>query len=427
MASDSIAISIRNLTKTYRLFGHPGDRIKQFFCLGLKQYHREFTALNSVSFDIKKGETVGIIGRNGSGKSTLLQLICGILKPTSGSVKVSGRISALLELGAGFNPDFTGRENVYFQGALMGFAKEQMDERFDEIVDFADIGAFIDQPVRVYSSGMFVRLAFAVAIHVEPDILIVDEALGVGDQAFQAKCLKYIDLLRSRGGTIVFVSHSLEQIAHHCHSVSLLEHGKLVAHGNTASTLEVYLRSLAKPPGDAAFQAGTPILHVEDRSADDFQTHPSYSLHETRWGDGKASILFAEIRQGGEINPECLLIGHEMEVAIEVLFKATVSQPVFGLTLKTDCGAILFSTNSYELSGPSAVFSVGARAKVTFGLTPWIEVGSYFLSLGVVSETPQGLVPHDRRYDALLLTFIMPCSESGEPEMEPTFALEVLR
>ena len=209
MSSDDIAISVRNLTKSYRLFGHPGDRIKQFFSLGLKQYHREFTALKDVSFDIKKGETVGIIGRNGSGKSTLLQLICGILKPTTGTVQVNGRVSALLELGAGFNPEFTGRENVYFQGALMGFTEAQMDERFDEIAAFADIGEFIDQPVRTYSSGMFVRLAFAVAIHVDPDILVVDEALAVGDMAFQRKCFAQIDRLRAAGCTIALVTHDM--------------------------------------------------------------------------------------------------------------------------------------------------------------------------------------------------------------------------
>jgi ABC-type polysaccharide/polyol phosphate transport system ATPase subunit len=228
MASDDIAISVRNLTKSYRLFGHPGDRIKQFFSLGLKQYHRGFTALKDVSFDIRKGETVGIIGRNGSGKSTLLQLISGILKPTSGTVQVNGRVSALLELGAGFNPEFTGRENAYFQGAIMGFTGAQIDERFDKIAAFADIGEFIDQPVRTYSSGMYVRLAFSVAIHMEPEILIVDEALSVGDTAFQAKCLILMKALQSRGDiTIVFVSHDLVLVKNLCHRVLTLSHGQI--------------------------------------------------------------------------------------------------------------------------------------------------------------------------------------------------------
>lgn len=201
MSSD-IAISVRNLSKTYRIFGHPGDRIKQALTLGRVPFHREFTALKDVSFEIKKGETVGIIGRNGSGKSTLLQLLCGILKPSSGSVTVNGRVSALLELGAGFNPEFTGRENVYFQGAVMGFSKPEIDSIFDDIAAFADIGEFIDQTVRIYSSGMFVRLAFSVAIHSTPDILVIDEALSVGDEGFQRKCFERICQFREGGGPL---------------------------------------------------------------------------------------------------------------------------------------------------------------------------------------------------------------------------------
>jgi ABC-type polysaccharide/polyol phosphate transport system ATPase subunit len=223
----NIAISVIGLTKTYRLFDHPGDRIKQFFSLGIKQYHREFPALKSVSFDIKRGETVGIIGRNGSGKSTLLQLICGILKPSAGSVKVNGRISALLELGAGFNPEFTGRENVYFQGALMGFTQTQMAQRFNKIAAFASIGEFIDQPVRTYSSGMFVRLAFAVAVHVEPEILVVDEALAVGDMEFQERSLERMKHLRQQGCTIVLVTHSIPAIRNFCQTAIWLDAGRL--------------------------------------------------------------------------------------------------------------------------------------------------------------------------------------------------------
>ncbi|MDP1527460.1 MAG: ABC transporter ATP-binding protein [Rhodocyclaceae bacterium] len=240
---EDIAISVRNLTKTYRFFGHPGDRVKQFFSLGLKQYHREFTALKDVSFDIKKGETVGIIGRNGSGKSTLLQLICGILKPTSGIVQVNGRISALLELGAGFNPEFTGRENVYFQGALMGFSKEQIHERFDEIAAFADIGEFIDQPVRTYSSGMFVRLAFAVSAHVDPDILIVDEALSVGDATFQHKCMQRMEKMIGERRNLIIVSHDINAIKSLCQRTLLLHQGILLANDSSGKVCDDYLRT----------------------------------------------------------------------------------------------------------------------------------------------------------------------------------------
>ena len=234
MLPDDVAISVRNLSKTYRLFGHPGDRIKQFFSLGLKQYHREFTALKDISFEIKKGETVGIIGRNGSGKSTLLQLICGILQPTSGSVEVNGRVSALLELGAGFNPEFTGRENVYFQGALLGFTQAQIEERFEDIAAFADIGEFIDQPVRTYSSGMFVRLAFAVAVHVDPDILVIDEALAVGDMLFQRKCFQRLATLTADPQRVlILVSHDLRQISRVCARTLLLQEGGLLADGHS--------------------------------------------------------------------------------------------------------------------------------------------------------------------------------------------------
>ncbi|HYD32998.1 MAG TPA: ABC transporter ATP-binding protein [Methylophilaceae bacterium] len=240
MSSD-IAISVKNLTKTYRLFDHPGDRIKQALTFGRMKFHREFTALKDVSFEVKKGETVGIIGRNGSGKSTLLQLICGILKPTSGSVTVNGRISALLELGSGFSPEFTGRENLYFQGAIMGFSKADMDGRVEDIVAFADIGEFIDQPVRTYSSGMFVRLAFATAVHSEPDVLVIDEALAVGDIDFQKKSFAYMNqILQAREIAVVLVSHDLRQIQRFCSKAMYLDKGICRLYGDSQSTCQKY-------------------------------------------------------------------------------------------------------------------------------------------------------------------------------------------
>lgn len=262
MSSD-VVISARGLCKTYRLFGHPGDRVKQFFSLGLRQYHREFTALKGVSFDIKRGETIGIIGRNGSGKSTLLQMICGILKPTAGSVEVSGRISALLELGAGFNPEFTGRENVYFQGALMGFTKAQMDARFDDIAAFADIGEFIDQPVRTYSSGMFVRLAFSAMIHADADILVIDEALAVGDEAFQKKCFDRLADYLGDGKTLFFVSHNLRQIERVCARAFWLAAGGVAADGDAAEVCTAYQDSLHRRMHEEQW-AGSPLPNVTD-------------------------------------------------------------------------------------------------------------------------------------------------------------------
>lgn len=268
MPSEEIVVSAKNLSKVYRLFGHPGDRAKQFLSLGLKRYHREFTALDDVSFDIKKGETVGVIGRNGSGKSTLLQLICGILKPSSGSIEIRGRVSALLELGAGFNPEFTGRENVHFQGAILGLGRAEMEARFAAIAAFADIGEFIDQPVRTYSSGMFVRLAFAVASHVDPDIMVVDEALAVGDAAFQQKCFDRIYDMQSRGMTMIVVSHNPYQIERLCTRVAVMDRGRLSPLYPAKEAFSLYQElvhgELAPAPGAApALREGTHALRFE--------------------------------------------------------------------------------------------------------------------------------------------------------------------
>lgn len=422
MLSEDIAISVRNLSKTYRLFRHPGDRIKQFFSLGLKQYHQGFTALKDVSFDIKKGETVGIIGCNGSGKSTLLQLICGILKPTSGTVTVSGRISALLELGAGFNPEFTGRENVYFQGALMGFTQTQIKARFDEIATFADIDEFIDQPVRTYSSGMFVRLAFAVAIHADPDILVVDEALAVGDSAFQARSLERIDTIRKQGGTILIVTHALEQVAHHCDRGILLDRGQMVEYSETPRVLARYISLLNKP--------ALPETRLDNQEnltfhADRFASHPGYNVEETRWGDRQAAITDIVITQRGIRNPETLISGVPIEISFRVEFLASIERPIYGMAIKSENGAILFSTNSRLLLTPlhAGRQSAGNVVNPKFTLTPIFRDGVYLLSLGVASEEGSGVVPHDRRYDSLILRISTPDPREGNVDMCPIFEL----
>lgn len=326
MSSDEIVISVRNLTKTYRLFNHPGDRVKQFFSLGLKQYHREFTALNNVSFDIKKGETVGILGRNGSGKSTLLQLICGILKPSSGSVNVSGRVSALLELGAGFNPEFTGRENVYFQGALMGFTEAQMDERFDDIAAFADIAEFIDQPVRIYSSGMFVRLAFALAVHVAPGLLVVDEALAVGDIAFRSKCMKKMRHLIDDGCSLLIVSHDFSAIKTLCQKAIVLRDGQLENIGESGPICDDYVREQLTQFHVAANAKGpAPALRPPD-------------------AQGLASVL------GVEVSPENMCwFGEQMSVRICYRAEAPLEELVVSFYIKDARHLdVLGSSSTYE-------------------------------------------------------------------------------
>lgn len=254
--SSEIAVKVHGLSKCYQIYDQPRDRLKQFILPPLqrvigadqKQFFREFWALKDVSFEVKKGETVGIVGRNGSGKSTLLQMICGTLDSTSGSIQTNGRIAALLELGSGFNPEFTGRENVYLNGSLLGLSIPELDSKFDDIAAFADIGEFIDRPVKTYSSGMYVRLAFAVQAMVNPDVLIVDEALAVGDERFQRKCFARLERLKSEGAAILFVSHSSGSIIELCQKTLLLESGRRIMFGSPTDIIRIYQKLLYAPP-----------------------------------------------------------------------------------------------------------------------------------------------------------------------------------
>lgn len=260
-------ITVRHVSKCYRIYDRPSDRLKQMLLRGRKNYFREFWALNDVSFDIRPGETVGIIGRNGAGKSTLLQMLCGTLTPTGGDIKVNGRIAALLELGSGFNPEFTGRENVYMNAGILGLTRQQVDARFEQIVAFADIGDHLDQPVKTYSSGMYVRLAFAVVVHVDADILIVDEALAVGDMYFQAKCMAHMRELMESGVTVLFVSHDIGAVKALCNRAIYLEGGKVALAGNVDEVVEAYYAAGARKSQaslQASAQEGAQIIQVID-------------------------------------------------------------------------------------------------------------------------------------------------------------------
>lgn len=307
--SNDIAIKVENLSKCYQIYDQPRDRLKQMILPRLqraagmqaKQYFRDFWALRDVSFEVKKGETVGIIGRNGSGKSTLLQMICGTLNPTHGSIQTRGRIAALLELGSGFNPEFTGRENVYLNGAVLGLSKEEIDRRFDEIAAFADIGVFIEQPVKTYSSGMMVRLAFAVVVNVAPDILIVDEALAVGDWLFQKRCFQKIEQLVSNGTTLLFVSHDQESVRTLTHRALLLAHGKTLAWG-TSSEVVLEYRKLLHDEESAHFAA---LLNKTSTESRNTVTEPTAIPKKTKnrsemmeFGDGHARIIGVHVFNG---------------------------------------------------------------------------------------------------------------------------------
>lgn len=330
MPSDGeIAISVRNLTKSYRIFSHPGDRLKQAVSFGFKRFYRRFTALEDVSFDIKKGETVGIIGRNGSGKSTLLQLTCGILKPSGGSVKVSGRVSALLELGAGFNAEFTGRENVYFHCALHGLTKEEVDDRFGEIASFADIGDYIDQPVRTYSSGMFVRLAFATLIHVDADILVVDEALAVGDEAFQRKCLDRLeDMFAQRQMVLFFVSHNIRQVERMCTRAIFLEKGRVRLDGPSAEVCTAYHNQTLKDMHARQLVGGGTgsITRSDELEVLDLSLFQSGDVHDTSEIEMHAPVKIAiRFRCHSRLQSPEIMIGFHTTDAIYVACTSTAA------------------------------------------------------------------------------------------------------
>jgi lipopolysaccharide transport system ATP-binding protein len=432
MSSDYV-IKVEDVGKCYPMYSHPRDRLKQFIIPKLQQalgyqatqYYREFWALKGVSFEVERGETLGIVGRNGSGKSTLLQIICGTLNPTFGSIRTQGRIAALLELGSGFNPEFTGRENVYMNAAILGLDKAEIDERFDDIVAFADIGEFIDHPVKTYSSGMMVRLAFAVQAQASPSILIVDEALAVGDAKFQAKCFERLKELKSRGTSILLVTHSTEQIVTHCSRAILLEHGQMMKLGEPRDVVNSYLDLLFGKKRIMPVEALTPhascsvpattdeaqnpsLSHTEDV----FSSRLGYNPHEYRWGDGAARILDFHLSADGDEYPAAIKVGQHLELCAMVAFPSAIIHPIFGITIKTKEGVTVYGANSNTLrvQGLNDLASKGSVVMMRASFICRLAPGDYFVSLGIASQQAEGVVPHDRRYDAIHLQ-ISPSSE----------------
>ncbi|KQP46183.1 ABC transporter ATP-binding protein [Pseudorhodoferax sp. Leaf274] len=423
--SSEFSVQVDGLGKCYQVYELPRDRLKQFIVPRLRRmlgrpsaspYYREFWALKNASFAVQKGETVGIIGRNGSGKSTLLQMICGTLTPSRGSVRTSGRIAALLELGSGFNPEFTGRENVYLNGAVLGLRKDEIDARFDDIVAFADIGEFISQPVKNYSSGMVVRLAFAVQAQSNPDILIVDEALAVGDAKFQAKCFAHLKKLKAQGTSILLVSHSTEQIATHCDRAVFLKSGDVVAIGKPRDVINLYLDDMfgVERVGDVE-AAALPTEDVAEQSYglsvtdDRFHLHPTYNAHEYRWGDGGALLLDHCMQEGGRADVGAVHSGAGVQLRLSIRFISHIVRPIVGFTIKTKEGVTLYNTNS-ELQRCGSIGGSGDAGHalgVAISFLASFAPGDYFISIGVASRQPNGdVVPHDRRYDSILLTVL---------------------
>ena len=353
------AITVKDVTKIYKLYDKPIDRLKEALNPFHKEYHKKFYALNNLSFEVKKGETVGIIGTNGSGKSTILKIITGVLTPTTGEVEVNGVISALLELGAGFNMDYTGIENIYMNGTMMGFSKKEMDAKLQEILDFADIGDFVYQPVKTYSSGMFVRLAFALAINVEPEILIVDEALSVGDVFFQSKCYRRMEEIRQKGTTILMVTHDMGSIIKYCDKVVLLNKGNFVAEGAPGHMVDLYKKILAGQM--EGLEAAKDVdSDFSGETAEKEQKEKTYQLphgklmkdsltinsNRTEYGDGRAEIYdLGLFDQRGNLT-NLLLKGEEFTIKEKIRFAAPIQSPIFTYTIKDKKGTDLTGTNT---------------------------------------------------------------------------------
>ncbi|GHU36343.1 ABC transporter ATP-binding protein [Betaproteobacteria bacterium] len=431
--SSEIAIKVERLSKCYQIYDQPRDRLKQFVLprvqrmVGLqpKQYFREFWALRDVSFEVKKGETVGIIGRNGSGKSTLLQTICGTLNPTSGSIQTNGRIAALLELGSGFNPEFTGRENVYMNGTVLGLSKEEIDQRFDDIAAFADIGEFIEQPVKTYSSGMMVRLAFAVVAYVDADILVVDEALAVGDAFFVQKCMRFLrNFMKS--GTVLFVSHDTSAVVNLCNSGILLSRGQVIDSGSPKRVIEHYLEDLYESSQDIDGvsiseskiepEPGDQTTNVEEyRDMRESMINSStlrndievfrFDPEQASFGTGDAKIISVRLLDKEDMPLSWIVGGEDVILEIRCAIHKDMLRPIIGFQFKDRLGQNIFVDNTYltyQYKPVAAEAGTELRARFEFRL-PVLPSGDYSISPAIAEGTQEQHVQHHWIHDALVV------------------------
>lgn len=424
MAED-IAISVNDVSKMYKLYDNPMDRLKESLGLSRKKKYKEHYALNHVSFQVHKGETVGIIGTNGSGKSTILKIITGVLSPTGGEVSVNGRISALLELGAGFNGEYSGLENVYLNGSMIGFSREEIDAKLQSILDFADIGEFIHQPVKTYSSGMFVRLAFAVAINIDPEILIVDEALSVGDVFFQAKCYRKFEEFKEMGKTILFVSHDLSSIGKYCDRVVLLNKGEKLAEGGAKEMVNLYRRVLVNQYDDADLEEGAENAEAgQDGQLTDGTAGENVSKKEhagggramkdslnlnpkvLEYGSKLGEIVDFAIRDDTGMITNVIEKGKEFSVQMKVRFQADVNDPIFAFTLKDLKGTEITGTNTMYEHTPVKPQKAGDVREITFKQIMPLEAGEYMLCLGCTGYKDGDFTVFHRLYDVCNLTVI---------------------
>ncbi len=420
-SGNEYAIEVNGLGKCYQIYDKPSDRLKQMLMRGRKQYYKEFWALKDVSFKIKKGETVGIIGRNGSGKSTLLQMICGTLNPTAGEVKVNGRVAALLELGAGFNPEFSGVENVYMAASLYGLSKEEVDQRFEAIAAFADIGDHIHQPVKTYSSGMYVRLAFAVIAHVDADILVVDEALAVGDAFFTQKCMRFLDLFMKRG-SLIFVSHDMASVRGLCKAVIWLEAGKIHRYGDPKKVGDEYLeniygarqntnRTFIKDDKNNKIIIATDFLQEDVRlqaAINPLRYSPVPNLQLAGFGEGGASIVSVVIcNELGETLRQSEG-GRIVILRIEAKMHENLDNLIFGYFVRNRLGLNIFGDNTYLKfadSPPSGSRDEIIAAEFSF-VMPFLPKGEYSVCAALATGSNKQHIQQHWVNDALFIQSI---------------------
>ena len=408
------AIQVKNLKKVYKLYHKPSDRFKDAFGLAKGKF-KEHYALNGINMEIFQGETVGIIGTNGSGKSTILKIITGVLNPTEGEVTVNGRISALLELGAGFNMEYNGIENGYLNGTMMGFSEKEIEKKLPDILQFADIGDYVYQPVKTYSSGMFVRLAFAVAINIEPEILIVDEALSVGDVFFQAKCYRKFEEFKEMGKTIVFVSHDLSSISKYCDRVYLLNQGDLLGEGSPKEMIDAYKQVLV---GQYEVPEGEENIHV-----------PQAALNPEllEYGDKQAEIEEFYITDEKGIKTTAVIKGTTFAIHIKVRFNNRIVAPIFAFSVKNIKGTEITGTNTMVEKAFLEPVEAGSIKEVTFTQKMSLQGGEYLLSLGVTGYEGNEFKVYHRLYDVMNISVVSDKDTVGYYDMDSAIEIKDVR
>ena len=424
------AIEVKNVNKIYKLYDKAGDRLKDaLFSSKRKRYHEHY-ALHDVSFGVYKGETVGIIGTNGSGKSTILKIITGVLKQTQGEVNIDGRISALLELGAGFNPEYSGLENVYLNGMMIGFSREEVDAKLEDILSFADIGEFIYQPVKTYSSGMFVRLAFAVAINIEPEILIVDEALSVGDVFFQAKCFKKFEEFKKMGKTILMVSHDLSSISKYCDRVILLNQGEKLAEGEPRQMVSMYKRLLVNQLDVDHIGEESTSQNQEKQLAHDasmWKSHFTINPDVDEYGTGVAQIIDFAVKDEQGAYTNCLEKGRPFSICSKVQMNEKIDNPIFTYTIKNKHGVAITGTNTMFEHHDVGQVQPGDGYVCTFTQDMNLQGGEYLLSISCTGFANGAFTVHHRLYDVINLTVVSDKNTVGFYDMNSEVCVEKVK